>query len=311
MNSKYANIIQESIAPKHAHRLRPGPGSASLSSARSGTAIPCRPRPSMWSISWSSKPPSRRGTASRWRWGPSCCCAARSTRSIAAAASPRRPTDAEVVEVMRGLTRIRGAAVRRVEALREYHIEDMLGCLRRAPDRPAGRGAAGAGLRGRAAALGDLRPAGAGLRAGAGRQSHDPHHPSVQDRSARIGPAHRHSRGQAHPAHHAAATLAAGFGHHRRLCVPVDEPLRAGSRAGRCTIRTSPRLIKAYAARIGLQPQNFSGHSLRAGFVTSAAAHHARLDKIMEVTRHRNPATVLQYIRDANVFADHAGEKFL
>ncbi|MBF2734508.1 MAG: DNA recombinase [Betaproteobacteria bacterium AqS2] len=70
-------------------------------------------------------------------------------------------------------------------------------------------------------------------------------------------------------------------------------------------------MIKHYAARIGLRPENVSGHSLRAGFVTSAAVHHARLDKIMEVTRHRSPATVMQYIRDADAFADHAGERFL
>ena len=57
-----------------------------------------------------------------------------------------------------------------------------------------------------------------------------------------------------------------------------------------------PRLVKKYAVRIGLDPASYSGHSLRAGFVTSAAAHRARLDKIMEVTRHKNPATVMQYI---------------
>lgn len=72
-----------------------------------------------------------------------------------------------------------------------------------------------------------------------------------------------------------------------------------------------PRLVKKYAARIGLDPTNYSGHSLRAGFVTSAAVHRARLDKIMEVTRHRNPATVLQYIRDADAFENHAGAGFL
>ncbi len=72
-----------------------------------------------------------------------------------------------------------------------------------------------------------------------------------------------------------------------------------------------PRLVKHYAALIGLDPKQVSGHSLRAGFVTSAAVHHARLDKIMEVTRHSNPSTVMRYIRDVGYFVDHAGEKFL
>ena len=71
------------------------------------------------------------------------------------------------------------------------------------------------------------------------------------------------------------------------------------------------RLVKHYVAAIGLNPQEFSAHSLRAGFVTSAAVHHARLDKIMEVTRHTNPMTVLRYIRDADMFANHAGAAFL
>ncbi len=72
-----------------------------------------------------------------------------------------------------------------------------------------------------------------------------------------------------------------------------------------------PRILKHYAALIGLDPKDIAGHSLRAGFVTSAAVHHARLDKIMEVTRHTNPATVMRYIRDADAFADHAGQRFL
>ena len=72
-----------------------------------------------------------------------------------------------------------------------------------------------------------------------------------------------------------------------------------------------PRLVKHYAEAIGLNPKEVSGHSLRAGFVTCAVAHNARLDKIMDITRHRNPSTVMKYIRDADVFQDHAGEKFL
>lgn len=72
-----------------------------------------------------------------------------------------------------------------------------------------------------------------------------------------------------------------------------------------------PRIVKHYAAAVGLNPRDISGHSLRAGFVTSAAVHHARLDKIMEVTRHTNPATVMRYIRDADAFTDHAGQQFL
>ena len=72
-----------------------------------------------------------------------------------------------------------------------------------------------------------------------------------------------------------------------------------------------PRLVKRYAKAIGLNPGEIAGHSLRAGFVTSAAVHHARLDKIMEITRHSNPETVMKYIRDVDSFKDHAGKDFL
>ena len=72
-----------------------------------------------------------------------------------------------------------------------------------------------------------------------------------------------------------------------------------------------PRLVKHYAQLVGLDSSEVSGHSLRAGFVTSAAVHNARLDKIMEITRHSNPSTVMKYIRDADSFRDHAGAKFL
>ena len=84
--------------------------------------------------------------------------------------------------------------------------------------------------------------------------------------------------------------------------VPSGRPLDPGDVA---------RIVKRHARRIGLNPREYSGHSLRAGFVTSAAVHHARIDKIMEVTRHRSAETVLKYMRDEESFVDHAGASFL
>ncbi len=71
------------------------------------------------------------------------------------------------------------------------------------------------------------------------------------------------------------------------------------------------RLVKRCVSAIGLDPADYSGHSLRSGFVTSAAIHSARLDKIMEVTRHASAGMVMRYIRQANAFEDHAGAAFL
>ena len=94
---------------------------------------------------------------------------------------------------------------------------------------------------------------------------------------------------------------------------PVFQTMRRGGRLqGRALGRSDvPRLVKRYVGSIGLDPAEYSGHSLRAGFVTSAAAHHARLDKIMEVTRHKSTDMVLRYIRQADAFEDHAGAGFL
>ena len=94
---------------------------------------------------------------------------------------------------------------------------------------------------------------------------------------------------------------------------PLFQTLRRGGnvRGRRIDPSDIARIVKRYAEAIGLNPSKYSGHSLRAGFVTSAAIHRARLDKIMEVTRHSSPGMVLRYIRQASAFEDHAGSAFL
>ena len=87
---------------------------------------------------------------------------------------------------------------------------------------------------------------------------------------------------------------------------------RGGSLRGRPLHHSDiPRLVKKYVNQIGLNANEFAGHSLRSGFITSAVIHNARLDKIMEITRHRNPSTVMTYIRDVNSFKHHAGLNFI
>jgi integrase len=75
--------------------------------------------------------------------------------------------------------------------------------------------------------------------------------------------------------------------------------------------RAVARLVQAAAAAAGYDPARFGGHSLRAGFVTSAAKSGASVFKIQEVTRHRNVQVLAGYVRDAQVFRDHAGSGFL
>src|SRR5690606_20413566 len=72
---------------------------------------------------------------------------------------------------------------------------------------------------------------------------------------------------------------------------------RAVSRSGRLaeeaiTGHTVANVVKRYAKLAGLEVSGFSGHSLRAGFVTSAADRGAYLNRIMDVSRHVDPRTV-------------------
>jgi hypothetical protein len=65
------------------------------------------------------------------------------------------------------------------------------------------------------------------------------------------------------------------------------------------------------AKRAGLDPKSFFGHSLRSGFLTSAARRVASVFKIMDISRHRSVDTLSGYVRDAELFRDHAGSGLL
>lgn len=71
------------------------------------------------------------------------------------------------------------------------------------------------------------------------------------------------------------------------------------------------RLVRDYAGRIGLDPAVVTTRSFRVGFVTVAVVNGASIFKIMEVTRHRNPSTVMAYVRQVGAFRNHAGGGFL
>lgn len=64
-------------------------------------------------------------------------------------------------------------------------------------------------------------------------------------------------------------------------------------------------MVKEYAAKIGLDPAKYSGHSLRAGFVTSAAQLGIPEWRIMRQSGHKSHATMMRYVRDARLFEDH------
>jgi site-specific recombinase XerD len=65
-------------------------------------------------------------------------------------------------------------------------------------------------------------------------------------------------------------------------------------------------VIKERAKAAGLDSTNYSGHSLRAGLVTSAAQAGISSWKIRQQTGHKSDAMLHRYIRDANIFVDNA-----
>ena len=67
--------------------------------------------------------------------------------------------------------------------------------------------------------------------------------------------------------------------------------------------------IKKYTAIAGLDPNKYSGHSLRSGFATSTAELGAEERSIMAMTGHKTPQMVRRYIQEANLFKNNALNK--
>ena len=70
-------------------------------------------------------------------------------------------------------------------------------------------------------------------------------------------------------------------------------------------------VVKRRAAAAGLDAAEFSGHSLRSGFLTAAARAGASIWKMQEVSRHKSVQVLSGYVRSAELFDDHAGIGFL
>lgn len=80
--------------------------------------------------------------------------------------------------------------------------------------------------------------------------------------------------------------------------------------AGRMSDRSVGEIVKARANAAGLDPAVFAGHSLRAGFLTSAARAGASIWKTQEQSRRKSLNVLSGYVRSAQLFEDHAGRDF-
>jgi site-specific recombinase XerD len=77
----------------------------------------------------------------------------------------------------------------------------------------------------------------------------------------------------------------------------------------RLTDQTVALLIKKYLGLAGIDNKNYSGHSLRSGFATSAAESGVEERSIMAMTGHKSTEMVRRYIKEANLFKNNALNK--
>lgn len=73
----------------------------------------------------------------------------------------------------------------------------------------------------------------------------------------------------------------------------------------RMSDRSVARIVQRVAGAAGIEA-NVAGHSLRAGFATTAAAKGKSLDAIMRQTGHRSERVARTYVRHGTVFVDNA-----
>ena len=92
---------------------------------------------------------------------------------------------------------------------------------------------------------------------------------------------------------------------------PVFRRFSKGSKLSenRLTDQTVALLIKEYLYLAGIDSENFSGHSLRSGFATSAAESGVEERNIMAMTGHKSTEMVRRYIKEANLFKNNALNK--
>lgn len=94
---------------------------------------------------------------------------------------------------------------------------------------------------------------------------------------------------------------------------PVFRRMRRGDAVGqtRLTDQSVALVIKQLALKIGLDASRYAGHSLRSGFLTSAARNRASIFKMAEQSRHKSLDVLREYVRNEERFEDHAGEGLL
>lgn len=70
-------------------------------------------------------------------------------------------------------------------------------------------------------------------------------------------------------------------------------------------------VVKEHARRAGLDWQRYAGHSLRSGYLTSAANQRASIFKMADQSRHKSLDVLREYVGREDLFNDHSAEALL
>ena len=91
---------------------------------------------------------------------------------------------------------------------------------------------------------------------------------------------------------------------------PLFRRLNGGDRVGRSrlTAQSVALIIKRLAPKAGLDAERYSGHSLRTGFLTSAARARASIFTMADHSRHRSLDALRAYVQSGERFEDHTAE---
>ena len=96
-----------------------------------------------------------------------------------------------------------------------------------------------------------------------------------------------------------------------RAPLASDDPIFTAVSRGDRFLGSSPlsarsvnRILQARAASVGLEIDNLTGHSGRAGHITTSALAGVPIDRIARTSRHKSLAVLAAYIRPATVLGD-------
>lgn len=94
---------------------------------------------------------------------------------------------------------------------------------------------------------------------------------------------------------------------------PIFRPVHKGGYVGAARLSGDAvsKIVKARIAGIGHDPDKFSGHSMRAGLVTSASRIGISGFAIRRQTGHASDLTMSRYVRDGELFSDNAVSRLL